>query len=106
MNFMQSYFFVPRLTKPTRFSSSHTETSSLLDQIWTNLVDNVTTCILSINITDYCPMFLYFPIDNEKHINNKIKKTSSDQSPERTSVFMDAVADLDFSLLIASDSST
>ena len=67
MNFMQSYYFVPRITKPTRFSSNTSETPSLLDQIWTNFVDNVTTGILSIDITDHCPMFLSFLIDNERH---------------------------------------
>ena len=103
MNFMQSYYFVPRITKPTRFSSNISETPSLLDQIWTNFVDNVTTGILSIGITDYCPIFLYFSIDNEKHKNDKIKITFCDQSPERTLTFMDAVADLDSSGIIASD---
>ena len=72
MNFMQSYYFVPRISKPTRFSTNDSETPSLLDQIWTNFVDNVTTGILSIDITDHCPIFLYSPIDDEKHRNDKI----------------------------------
>ena len=64
MNFMQSYYFLPRITKPTRFSSNNSETPSLLDQIWTNFVDNVTTGILFIGIFDHCPISLYFPIYN------------------------------------------
>ena len=106
MNFMRSYYFVPRITKPTRFSSNENETPSLLDQIWTNFVDNVITGILSIDITDHCPIFLYLPIDNNKHSNDKIKITFRDQSPERTSAFMSAIADLDWSNIIASDPST
>ena len=41
-----------------------------------------------------------------KDINDKIKITFHDQSPERTSAFLDAVADFDFSVIIASESYT
>ena len=61
MNFMQSYYFVPLITKPTRFSSDNGETPSFLDQILTKFVKNVTTGILAIDITDHFPIFLYFP---------------------------------------------
>ena len=87
MNFMQSYYYVPRITKPTRFSSNNNETPSLLEQIWTNFVDNVTTGILSMDITVHCPIFLYLPIENEKRTNEKIKINFRDQSPEQTSAF-------------------
>ena len=91
MKCMQTYYFVPRITKPTRFLSSNNETPSLLDQIWTIFVDNVTTGILSIDITDHCPIILYLPTDNEKRTNNKIKVTFLGQSLERTAAFMEAV---------------
>ena len=64
--FMQSYYFVTRITKQTLFSGSNNETPSLLDHIWTIFVDNVTTGILSTDITGHCPIFLYLPIENQK----------------------------------------
>ena len=98
---MASFHFVPRLPKLTPFSSNNSETPSLFDQICPKIVDNVITVILCIDITDNCPMFLYFPIGNEKRLNDKTKNTFRDQSPERTSAFMDAKADLDFFDIIA-----
>ena len=71
MNFMQSYYFVPKITKPTRFSSNISEVPSLLDQIWTNFIDNSISGILSIDITDHCPVFFLLPIDNKKVTNDK-----------------------------------
>ena len=88
--------------------ASNNETPCLLDQIWTNFVDNITTGILSVDITDHCPIFLYFSIvtEKKKHIKDKIKTTFRHQSLERTSASMDAVVELDFSDIIASDPST
>ena len=69
------------------FSGNISETPFLFDQILTDFVDNVTTGFLSVDITDHSPIFLYFPVDIEKHINDKIKITYRDQKPERTSAF-------------------
>ena len=60
-NFTQSFYFVPWITKPTRFSSNNSETPTLLDQIWTKFADKVTTGFLSIDIIGQWPIFCIFP---------------------------------------------
>ena len=75
MNFMQSYFFVPKITEPTRFSSNMSGAPSLLDQIWTNFRDNFIQGILSIGITDHRPRFSLLTIDNKKVTSDKNKIT-------------------------------
>ena len=83
---MQSYYVsdLPRITKLTRFLSGNNETLSLRDQIWTICFDNVSTGIISTDITDHFPVFFCFPNDNEKRINGKNKINFRDQSPDRT----------------------
>ena len=103
MNFMQSFYLVPWTTRQTRFSSNNSETPSLLDQIRTNFVDNATTRLLSIYITHHCPIFCIFLLLIKYIKTTKLKLLSV---TERTSDFMDASADWDFSDIKASDPPT
>ena len=50
--------------------------------------------------------FLYQLIDNENPTKDKTKITFRDQSSERTSAFIEAIANLDWSNLLATDPST
>ena len=59
---MQSFSFIPTITKPTRFSNSEVQRgASLLDHIWINRLTDHCSGILISGITDHLPTFLVFP---------------------------------------------
>ena len=76
-NCMQSFYFIPLITKPTRFSLTDTNSSSLLDQIWTNRPILSYDCgILNFDLTDHLPTFYHIPFDlNSQRNETKIKIT-------------------------------
>ena len=55
---MQSHHFLPVICKPTRFPTIESHNPSLLDQIWVNFSSNYLSGIVSIDVTDHCPIFL------------------------------------------------
>ena len=73
MNFLQSYHFIPSITKPTRFSSNNTEVPSLLDQIWTNNLSYSESNIVLFDITDHCPTYIKMHCGNRT--NDRTAKT-------------------------------
>ena len=59
INNMQSYHFLPLITKPTRFSSIENINPSLLDHIWVNNINYDYSCgLISNDFTDHFPVFL------------------------------------------------
>ena len=76
INMMREFFFRPLITRPTRF---HNNTATVIDQIWTNYVDNIDSYIFYCDITDHCPIFcrLNVPFKNN---NNQIKLQFRDMS--------------------------
>ena len=58
-NIMNSLFFIPSITKATRFPNDLTrETPSNLDHIWLNKIVPFSAGILNIDFTDHCPVFI------------------------------------------------
>ena len=57
INFMQSLYFIPKITKPTRFSPIAGISPSLLDHIWINSTNLNPSGILS-SFTDHCITFI------------------------------------------------
>ena len=55
---MQSHHFLPAICKPTRFPTIESHSPSLLDQIWINFSSKYSSGIVSIDVTDHCPIFL------------------------------------------------
>ena len=94
------------MTKPTWFSSSNNETSSLSGQIRTNTVDNVTAGTVSIDIMTAVLYSCIFQTRMKNKPTTKIKITFRGQSLEQTSAYMNAVADSNWSNNISSDPST
>ena len=74
VNNLQSYHFIPLITKPTRFSST-AHNPSLLDHIWTNELTLLTCGVIMTDVTDHCMTFLRYPISNmdSEHLQNKIE---------------------------------
>ena len=54
---MCSLSHLPCITIPTRESEN---TSSIIDHIWSNVIDNVDAGVIKTNITDHCTTFCYF----------------------------------------------
>ena len=68
VNFLNSMFYIPTITKPTRFPSELTSSfPSVLDHIWINKIFPFTSGILNIDFTDHLPTFLHFS-PNQKNI--------------------------------------
>ena len=62
-NFMQSYYLIPVIHKPTRFQSGY-QNGTLLDHIWTNKPLNNYNCgIVLCDISDHCPTFFALPFN-------------------------------------------
>ena len=58
MTLMQSFNFLPLITKATRFPSTVENYSpSLLDQIWVNSFRQFSSGIITVDVTDHCPFF-------------------------------------------------
>ena len=71
---LQSFHYLPVITKPTRFSPNSSVQPSLLDHIWFNGSCIYKAGIVSLDITDHCPTFIQIPIinDNLKANNDKV----------------------------------
>ena len=60
---MQSNNYFPHISRPTRFPDINaTAVSSLLDHIWTNFNEPVSSGILHFPITDHLPVFINIPV--------------------------------------------
>ena len=64
VNIMQAYHFYPIISKPTRFPPNLHEAPSLIDHIWINRLNSFKSGIISLDLTDHCPIFLLYPIPN------------------------------------------
>lgn len=57
-NNMQSYHFLPIISKPTRFHPNDLVLPSLLDHIWINRVKSYDSYIITADFTDHLPVFV------------------------------------------------
>ena len=70
---MRSHCLMPVITRPTRFSNDeNSDSSSNLDHIWFNGLNSFLSGIITIDITDHCPTFIFTRMGNgadtqEKH---------------------------------------
>ena len=93
-DFLRSYFFVPLVTKPTRFSPIDGVLPSLLDHVWVNFIHP--TCKAAIVLsdqTDHCP--IYIEIFNRICSENEtIKITFRDHSEENIIRFKECLSNI------------
>ena len=59
---MNSYFYLPTITKATRFPNVSNYNPSNLDHIWMNKITPYKAGILNIDFTDHLPTFLHFSL--------------------------------------------
>ena len=67
INAMQSMSLLPTITKPTRVTS---HSATIIDNIFTNVIDNKTNGILISDISDHLPVFTVFDMNYRNKIDN------------------------------------
>ena len=101
---LRSYYFLPVITKPTRFSSDDRIQPSLLDMIWINSPVSYNSGILMYDITDHCPTFLQFPMNfNQQNMNDKVKISFRLINDENKAKFTEILASFDWSTISSND---
>ena len=88
--FMQSYHYIPTITKPTRIPNN-SDSPSLIDHFWLNRPAQYHTGIILTDLTDHCPIFLSIPYDRRIAEVPKIRVESrpiSDISMENFSNYL------------------
>ena len=104
VHLMQSFHYLPRISKPTRFSSINSSVSATcLDHFWSNFAFSANSGVISIDITDHCPIFLAFPIAIDKSINDKTKITFRDLSSGNKIIFSNKISEFDWTGLFCTD---
>ena len=103
INQMHSFSFRPCITKPTRFPVIDTHTPSLLDQIWINSFNSFTVGIVSIDLTDHCPIFIFFASLTELNSDDKIEIKFRNFCNDNHLLFSNKISNFDFSLIEQED---
>ena len=57
---MQSYHFIPLITKPTCYPVS-SDSPSLLDHIWINKITDCSYSVVDSSVTDHSSVYLHIP---------------------------------------------
>ena len=97
-NCMRSFLFLPAINKPTRFPVIPGQNPSLLDQIWTNSPLFNSPGIISIDITDHLPVFIYFRstiLDD----NDRIKITFRNRNEFNNVIFFQKISNFDWNTI-------
>ena len=93
---MRSFHYLPRVLKPTRFPHSANEPPTLLDHIWTNSTDLNHSGIISIDITDHCPIFYTLPTSSPNIVSDKIKVSFRNLNQSNVNKFQNAISSFDW----------
>ena len=103
INLMRSMHFLPKISKPTRFSPIEGINPSLLDHIWINSISDFNVGILASDLTDHCPTFITIPLNTNVSQNEKRKVTFRLHSDENFERFASALEDFDWDSLLSGD---
>ena len=96
INMMNGFFFRPIITRPTRFKNN---TATVIDHIWVNTVQDISSYIFYSDITDHCPVFCR--INNSLRIKDELVKIKfRDMSSINKSKFNVMVSDTDWNILL------
>ena len=91
MNIFQSNHFLPLISKPTRFSARLDEEPSLLDHIWLNRFSSSTSGIVSVDLSDHCPIFVFITLVDKSNSNDLVKIQFRDYSTANHQKFSTAI---------------
>lgn len=101
VNNMQTHYFLPVITEPTRFSSTQLTEPSLLDHIWINIPTRYSGGVISYDVTDHCPTFLNLNTPITKNPKHKI--TFREFNVENMQKFVNLLNDENWSQLNIND---
>ena len=101
LNLMQSFYMIPLITGPTRFSQINSNSSSLLDQIWTNKpLSSYDSGIISLDLTDHLPTYYHMPLNfSPNSENQKVKISFRLKNEESNSNFTHSLLSYDWNFL-------
>ena len=103
INALRSLHFLPLIDKPTRFSTIQNHSPSLLDQIWCNRIYTFVPGIISLDVTDHCPIFLFIPLPGEINSNGKIEICFRRRNDENLRNFSIKIQEFDWNSIYSSD---
>jgi hypothetical protein len=99
---LQSLSFLPLITKPTRFPSVNSNAvPSLIDHIWLNTLQQCSSGILLLDITDHLPTFIQIPRIN--HMSDKFKLKFRTHSPNEVDNFINRISAVDWQDMLQGD---
>ena len=96
VHFMQTFHFLPFISKPTRFAPNDVTNSSLLDHIWYNKVASCQSGIVLADYTDHCPTFIRIPLKMSKNSQSLVKISFRDESERNVTKFLTSVEGFDW----------
>ena len=106
ISFMNSYFYIPTITKATRFPNDLSNNPSNLDHIWINKITPYKAGILNIDFTDHLPTFFHFslPAKNLEQ-NKKIKISLRPYSQQNFDLLVSKIASTNWNEIVGSGDS-
>ena len=89
MNSMNTKFYRPVITRPTRIDNRH-DSATIIDHVWVNTPDFPVSCILFCDITDHFPVFcrINVPYAHDKEL---VKITFRDMSERNKTLFQQMI---------------
>ena len=100
---LSSMFFLPVITKPTRFPVNSGEPSTL-DHIFINKLEEFCSGVVYTDITDHCPCFIFFNFDHSP-VNESLRKITFRPFEEKNlDLLSDILAEFDWdSIMVGND---
>lgn len=97
---MQSISYLPVILKPTRFPPGESDTRpTLLDHIWINSTQLLSSGVLTVDISDHCPTFAHIPLSVDR-LTGKKKISFRHHSVIHDNIFIDRLSNLDFESIL------
>ena len=105
INTMRSFYMLPLISQPTRFSPINNSSPSLLDHIWTNKpIVSSESGIINVDLTDHCPTFYYIPIFTQsRQTLDKVKVVFRLANDESNESFSEELASFEWNVFRESD---
>ena len=98
LDMMRSHHFIQTISDITR-PSLNSSTGSLLDHLWINNISNFNSGIIKSGITDHHTTFILLPFSCKTNVNEKIKISFRDCSPENQANFELKIREFNWNIL-------
>ena len=99
MDNINTYHFVPVISKPTRFAPNNSNTCSLLDQIFLNRITSYNCGIILNDLTDHLPTFIKIPFRVNNSSTNLVRIHFRENNQNLRENFHEKLNNYDWSLI-------